>query len=118
MYHAPILHEVEPGLPRPLQPNQPFDLHVVVPHPVAWPDKPWVDLVNAAKGKFEVDDASAVFSMWREQEADGKGFRPVSDARMTDGRAARLLGSITEGGFNLRLFLRISCEEGVKETGS
>ena len=105
MYYAPTLREVELRLPRPLQPNRPFDLNTVVPHLVAWPNEPWVDLVNAAKDKFEVDDAIAVFSTWRVhvQGEDGNGFRLVSDAHMTDGRAARLLGSIPEGGLSLRL---------------
>ena len=56
-HYAPISQEVERGLPRLLQSNWPFDLVTVVPHPVAWPDEPWVDLVNDAKDEFEVDDA-------------------------------------------------------------
>ena len=67
MYHAPISQEVERGLPRPLQPNSPFDLDTVIPHPVAWPHKPW--------NEFEVDNVVAVFSTWSVQEADGIGFR-------------------------------------------
>ena len=91
-----------------MQPNQPLDLDIIVPHPVAWPDEPWVDFVNIAKDEFEVDGAGAVFSTWRVQEPELLGgSKLVSDARMTDERAARLLGSIPEGEFNLRLkFLR------------
>ena len=106
MYYAPISQEVELGLARPLQPNRPYDIDTVVPHPVAWPDELWVDLVNAAKDEFEVNDASTVFSMQKVQEAKRFGandFRLISDAGMTDGRVARLLGSIPEGGFNLKL---------------
>lgn len=69
MYYAPI-PQVEWGLPQPLQRNLPFDFNTVVCHPVAWPDQPWVDLLNTAKDKFEVDNTIAVFSMWRVQEED------------------------------------------------
>ena len=66
MYYAPIPHwEIDRSLPRLLQPNLPFDFDTVVGHPVAWPDQPWIDLVNAAKEEFEVDNAIAVFSSWR-----------------------------------------------------
>lgn len=84
MYYSPIPQEVEQRLQWPLRP---FDLDTVVPHPVAWPNEPWVDLVDMAKDEFEVDDASAVFSMWRVQEVwmDREGnIRPILDARMTD----------------------------------
>ena len=91
MYYAPVPQEVERGLPRPLQPNRLFDHDRVVPHPVAWPHESCVDLVNAAEDEFEVDDASAGFFTWRAQEAGGNDNRLVSDARMTNGRAARLL---------------------------
>lgn len=82
-------------------PNRLFDLDTVVPHPVAWPNEPWINLVNEAKDEFEVDDARGVFSTWRVQ--GGNDGKLGSDARMTDGQAARLLDSIPEGDFNLRL---------------
>ena len=75
----------------------------MVTHPVAWPDEPWVDLENAAKDAFEVNDAIAVFSTWSPQEEDGNDFRLLSDGCIAERRAARLLGNIPEGSFNLRL---------------
>lgn len=78
MYCAPISHwEIDWGLPRPLQPNLPFDFDTVVGHPVRWPDQPWVDLVNAAKEEFEVDNAIAVFCLCRVKSRGGDIHSPT-----------------------------------------
>ena len=112
MYYGPISENIERRVPLPLQPNWPFDLDIVLPQPVAWPNKPWINFVNTFKDEFEVDGASAVFSTWRVQEAGLLGGNKlVSYAHMTDERAVRLLGSIPEGKFGLS-------EEGIKGTGS
>ncbi|MEW8547860.1 MAG: hypothetical protein AB2693_30505 [Candidatus Thiodiazotropha sp.] len=99
-----------------------IDLDDQVPQPVKLPaDESWVDIINDAKGVFEVDGAAAVFSSWRVEKedplnigdidfADGihtRAGRPALDARMTDERAAGLLAALPEGEFLLRLkFLR------------
>ena len=77
----------------------------MVPHPVAWPDEPWVDLVNIAKEEFEVDNAIAVFSTRRVQEEDSNEFRLILDACMADRQSARLLHCIPEGDCNPKLKL-------------
>ena len=82
------------------------------------PADEWVELLTAAKEEFEVDGASAVFSTWRVEEEDpgdseitdgmiARVGRLALDARMTDRRAAKLLASLPEGVFILKLkFLR------------
>ena len=96
MYYAPIPQEVKRRLKRPLRL---FDQDTVIPHPVAWPNERWVDVIDVAKDEFEVDDASAIFSAWEMIDKDDN----LLDARMTDQRAAGLLASMPEGNFILRI---------------
>ena len=77
----------------------------------------WVEILDDAKDEFEVDGAAAVFSTWRVEGedpldisdvkiADGmraRAGRLALDARMADKRAARLLDSLLEGQFLLKL---------------
>ena len=114
-------------LPRPLRPQWPFtDLDDHVPHPVRLPAGSWVEILDDAKDEFEVDGAAAVFSTWRVEGedpldigdveiADGmhaRAGRLALDARMADDRAARLLDSLREGQFLLKLkFLREGTED-------
>ncbi|MEW8689008.1 MAG: hypothetical protein AB2556_24580 [Candidatus Thiodiazotropha sp.] len=100
-------------------PGQFTDLDGQVPHPVRLPADQWVEIHNDAKDEFEVDGAAAVFSSWRVEEedpldlgdievADGihvRVGRLALDTRMTDERAARLLDSLPEGRFILKLKL-------------
>ncbi|MEW8689311.1 MAG: hypothetical protein AB2556_26105 [Candidatus Thiodiazotropha sp.] len=80
------------------------------------PADQWVEILNDAKEEFV---AAAVFSAWRVEEEDpldigdiddgihARAGRLALDTRMTDERAARLLDSLPEGGFVLKLkFLR------------
>ena len=65
----------------------------------------WVELLTDGKDEFGADGAAAVFSTWRVEE-EGAG-RLDLDARMTDGRAVRLLAILPEDAFLLRIkFLR------------
>ena len=123
----PIPEAEERLLPQPLRPQWPFtDLDDHAPHPVRLPAGSWVELLDDAKDEFEVDGAAAVFSTWRlEGEdpldigdveiADGmraRAGRLALDARMADERAARLLDSLPEGEFLLKLkFLREKAED-------
>ena len=86
--------------------------------------------LNDAKGEFEVEGTSAVFSTWR-VEVDGpldigdvdfadsmhaRAGRLALNARMTDVRAAQLLAALPEGNFVLRhKFLREKDEDWVLE---
>ena len=105
-------------LPRPLRPQWPFtDLDDRVPNPVRLPAGSWVEILDDAKDEFEVDGAAAVFSTWRVEGedpldigdieiADGmrtRAGRLALDARMADERAARLLDSLPEDEFLLKL---------------
>ncbi|MEW8687545.1 MAG: hypothetical protein AB2556_17155, partial [Candidatus Thiodiazotropha sp.] len=88
------------------------------PHPVRLPADQWVEILNDAKEEFEVDGA-AVVSSWRVEEEDpldigirARAGRLALDARMTDERAARLLDSLPEGGFLLKLKFLREQEEG------
>ena len=114
----PIPEAEERLLPRPLRPQWPFtDLDNRVPHPVRLPAGSWVEILDDAKDEFEVDGATAVFSTWRVEGedpldigdveiADGmraRAGRLALDARMADERAARLLDSLPEGQFLLKL---------------
>ena len=123
----PIPEAEERLLPRPLRPQWPFtDLDDRVPHPVRLPAGLWVEILDGAKDEFEVDGAAAVFSIWRVEGedpldigdveiADGmhaRAGRLALDARMIDERAARLLDSLPEGEFLLKLkFLREKTED-------
>ena len=46
----------------------------------------WVEILNDAKGEFEVDGAFAVFSTWRMEEVDPVD---ISDNEIADGMHAR-----------------------------
>ncbi|MEW8688587.1 MAG: hypothetical protein AB2556_22465 [Candidatus Thiodiazotropha sp.] len=81
------------------------------------PADQWVEILNDVKEEFKVDGAAAVFFSWREEEEDPLDIGDIEvadgiharagqlalDARMTDERAARLLDSLSEGGFVLKL---------------
>ena len=81
------------------------------------PTGSWVEILDDAKDEFEVDGAAAVFSTWRVEGedqlnigdveiADGmhaRAGRLVLDAGMADERMARLLDSLLEGDFLLKL---------------
>jgi len=83
MYYALISEDVEWSLPWPLQPNQLFDLDIIVSHLVAWPNELRVNFVDITTDEFEGDSASAVFSMWRLQEAQPLGGnKTILDARI------------------------------------
>ncbi|MEW8688906.1 MAG: hypothetical protein AB2556_24065, partial [Candidatus Thiodiazotropha sp.] len=98
------------------------DLDDQVPPPVRLPaDESWVEILNDAKDEFEVYGAAAVFSTWRVEDEDPidigdieiadaihvRAGRLALNARMTDVRAARLLTTLPEGEFILKLkFLR------------
>ena len=115
--------------PRPLRPQWPFtDLDDRVPHPVRLPAyEPWVEILNDAKDKFDVNGAAAVFSTWRAEGedpldigdveiADGmhaRAGRLALDARMADVRATQLLAALPGGKeFILKLkFLREKAED-------
>ena len=108
-------------------PQWPFtDLDDRVPHPVRLPAGSWVEMLDDAKDEFEADGTAAVFSTWRVEEedpldigdveiADGmraRAGRLALDAQMADERAARLLDSLPEGQFLLKLkFLREKAED-------
>jgi hypothetical protein len=98
--------------------QQLIDLDTQVPSPVQHPaDEPWVEILNDAKDEFEVDGAAAVFSTRRVETedplnigdveiADGmhaRAGRMVLDASMKDGRAARLLATLPEDKFILKI---------------
>ncbi|MEW8688974.1 MAG: hypothetical protein AB2556_24410 [Candidatus Thiodiazotropha sp.] len=97
-------------------------LDVQVLHPVRLPADQWVEIFNDAKDEF--DGAAAVFMEGEEDDpldigdievADGihvRAGRLVPDARMTDEMAARLLDSLPEGGFVLKLKFLREQEEG------
>ena len=79
------------------------------PHSVRLPVDQWVELLTDGKDELEADGAAAVFSTWRvEEEGDVNGAARLDlDARMTDGRAARLLAILPEDAFLLPIkFLR------------
>ncbi|MEW8688958.1 MAG: hypothetical protein AB2556_24330 [Candidatus Thiodiazotropha sp.] len=90
------------------------------------PASQWVEILNDAKEEFQVDSSAAVFSSWRVEEedpldvgdievADGihvRAGRLALDARTTDERAARLLDSLPEGGFLLKLKFLHEQQEG------
>ena len=69
----------------------------------------WVELLTDGKDEFEADGSAVVFSTWEieeESDVDGAGRLDLG-ARMTDGRAARLLAILPEDAFLLRIkFLR------------
>jgi len=111
----------------PAEQKQPFiDLDHQVPPPVQLPANEWVEILNDAKGEFEVDGATAVFSTWRVEEEDPLDIGDVKitdgmyagagqlalDARMSDTRAAQLLAAIPKDvEFILRIkFLRERAE--------
>ena len=81
----------------------------MAPHSMRLAADQWVKLLTDGKDKFEADGATAVFSTWKieeESDVDGAG-RLDLDARMTDGRAARLLAILPDDAFLLRIkFLR------------
>lgn len=58
--------------------------------------------MNDAKDEFEVDGATAVYSTWR-VETEGIAGPIVLDATMNDERAARLLATLPEGEFILKI---------------
>ncbi|MEW8689309.1 MAG: hypothetical protein AB2556_26095 [Candidatus Thiodiazotropha sp.] len=89
------------------------------------PADQWVEILNDAKEEFEVDGAAAVFSSYRVEEdpldigdievaigIHARAGRLALDARMTDERAARLLDSLPEGGFLLKLKFLSEQQEG------
>ena len=131
IFDQPIPEDEERGLPWSLRPQRPFtDLDDQVPLPVRLPADQWVEILNDAKGEFEVDGASAVFSTWRVEEddpldigniqiADGmhaRAGRLALNARMTDVRGTLLLAALPEGNFILRLkFLRETDDDWVLE---
>ena len=112
-------------------PQWPFtDLDDRVPHPVRLPAGSWVEMLDDAKDEFEADGTAAVFSTWRVEEedlldigdveiADGmraRAGRLALDTQMADERAARLLDSLPEGQFLLKLkFLRENEDDWVLE---
>ena len=96
--------------------DQPFIyLDDQVPSPLQPPADQWVEILNDAKGEFEVDGATAVFSTWRvEREVPldigdieigmhVRAGRLALDARMTDARATQLLAALPEGEFILKI---------------
>ncbi|MEW8688815.1 MAG: hypothetical protein AB2556_23605, partial [Candidatus Thiodiazotropha sp.] len=102
-----LIDEILAEMPDPA-PGQFTDLDDQVPYPVRLPADQWVEILNDAKEKFEVEGAAAVFSSWRVEEEDpldigdievADGFharagRLALDTRMTDERAAKLLDSL------------------------
>ena len=85
-----------------------------------------VEILDDAKDEFEVDGAAAVFSTWRVEGEDpldigdveiavgmhARAGRLALDARLADERAARLLDSLPNGQFLLKLkFLREKAED-------
>ena len=121
----PIPEAEERLLSRPLRPQWPFtDLDDRVPHPVRLPAESWVEILNGAIDKFEVDGAATVFSTWRVEGEDpldicdeiadcmhARAGRLALDAQMTDVRATQLLAALPGGDFILKLkFLREKAE--------
>ena len=119
IFDQPIPEDEERRLPRPLRPKRPFtDLDDQVPPSVRLPADQWVEILNDAKDKFEVDGASAVFSTWRVEEDDlldigdievangmhARAGRLALNARMTDVRATQLLAALPEGNFQILSF--------------
>ncbi|MEW8688937.1 MAG: hypothetical protein AB2556_24220 [Candidatus Thiodiazotropha sp.] len=109
-----LIDEILAEMPDPAPEGKFIDLD----DPVRIPADQWVEIPNDAKEEF---GATAVFSLWTVEEEDSldigdievgdgihvRGDRLALDARMTDERAARLLNSLPEGGFVLKLkFLR------------
>ncbi|MEW8688551.1 MAG: hypothetical protein AB2556_22285 [Candidatus Thiodiazotropha sp.] len=111
-----LIDEILAEMPDPA-PGQFTDLDDQVPYSVRLPADQWVEILNDAKEKFEVDGVAAVFSSWRVEEEDPLDLGDIKvadgiharagqlalDARMTDKRAARLRDSLPEGGFLLKL---------------
>ena len=77
------------------------------------PADQWVELPTDGKTEFEVDGPTAMSSTWRVEKDPGdveitdgmiaRAGRLALDARMADGRVARLLGNRPEGDFLLKL---------------
>ena len=66
-----LIEEILAELPNPVPEAQQFtDLDDQVPPPVRLPVDQWVEILNDAKDKVEVDGASAVFSTCRMEEDD------------------------------------------------
>ena len=69
------------------------------------PSRPWVQILSDAKDEFEVDDFSAVFSIWRVEVEDPLD---IGDVDITEGiydeRANQIRAAIAEG---KRFILRI-----------
>ena len=116
----PYIDEILQGMP---DPHQQFtDLVDRVPHPVRLPADQWVELLTDGKDEFEVDGTAMVLSTWRMEEEDpgdveitdgmiARAGRLALDARMTDGRAAKLLAILPQGAFLHRIkFLRVRHE--------
>ena len=118
-----LIEEILAEMPDPVPVGHQFiDLDIQAPPPVHPPaGEQWVEILNEAKEEFEVDGAIAVFSSWRVEEedpldigevdiADGlnaRAGRMAIDARVGDDRAARLLNSIPDNTFVLKIkFLR------------
>ena len=121
-----LIDEILAEMPDPVQKGQQFiDLDDHAPPPVRPPAGQWVEVLTDAKDEFEVDGATAVFSTWRVEAEDpldigeieitdgmhARAGRLALNARMTDGRAAKLLAALREGEFLLKLkFLREHAE--------
>ena len=126
-----LIEDILAELPDPVPEGQQFtDLDDQVPVPVRLPTDRWVKILNDAKDEFEVDGASAVFSIWRMEEddlldmgdieiADGmhaRADRLALSARVTVVRASLLLAALPEANFILRLkFLRENDDDWVLE---
>ena len=121
-----MVEEILTEMPDPAPVGQQFiDLDDQVPPPVRLPAGQWVEILTDAKDEFEVNGATAVFSTWRVEAEDpldigeieitdgmhARAGRLALNARMTDGRAAKLLAALREGEFLLKLkFLREHAE--------
>ena len=126
-----LIGEILAEMPEPAPEEQVIDLDIQVPPPVRLQAEQSVEILNDSKDKFELDGATAVFSTWRDegedpinigdiQISDGIEARAgcmVLDARMTDNRAARLLGQLPEGEYVLRIKFWREQGEGVEVKG-
>ena len=103
---VPIPEDEERRLPWPLRLQWPFtNLDDRVPNPVRLPSDEWVEVLTDAKD--ECEDPLDISDIEITDGMHARAGRLALNARMKDKRAARLLASLPEGEFILKLkFLR------------
>ena len=103
---VPISEDEERRLPWPLRLQWPFtNLDDRVPNPVRLPSDEWVEVLTDAKD--ECEDPLDISDIEITDGMHARAGRLALNARMKDKRAARLLASLPEGEFILKLkFLR------------